>query len=96
MAMGPAPDGESMNWLSVSLPALDRAAAQARQGAPSSLRLTGPQETAASVLERFELPEATRRFIEDRLWAGATLIVSDNAASHETAPLNTDFVVLTR
>jgi hypothetical protein len=47
------------------------------------------------VLRRFELPEETRRFIADRLWAGATLIVSDHAPSGETG-VGTDFIVLTR
>jgi hypothetical protein len=96
MAMGPAADGESMRWVSVSLPPSDPEPPRRRGKTPEQPPLTGPQETAASALERFTLPEATRRFIEDRLWAGATLIVSDNNASRETAPLNTDFVVLTR
>jgi len=95
MAMGAARDGESVRWLSVSLPPSTEPPRR-RGKASEQVEVTGPQETAASVLERFELPEATLRFIEDRLWVGVTLIVSDNAASHETAPLNTDFVVLTR
>jgi hypothetical protein len=96
MAMSAAADGDTMNWVSVSLPPSAPEPPRRRGKAREEPALTGPPETAASVLERFELTEATRRFIEDRLWAGATLIVSDNAASHETAPLNTDFVVLTR
>jgi hypothetical protein len=97
MAMGPAADGETMHWVSVSLPPdAPEPPRRSRGRAPEPAPPSGPQETAASVLERFELPAATRRFIEDRLWAGATLIVSDHAASRETAPLGTDFVVLTR
>jgi L,D-transpeptidase catalytic domain len=98
LAMGAAPDGEALRWLSVSLPA----------SAPRSRRLGGnrgepappvsapavPHETAAGALLRFELPEATRRVIADRLWAGASLIVSDHAGS-ETG-IHTDFIVLTR
>jgi hypothetical protein len=98
LAMSPAADRQSLNWVSVSLPP---SAAHARrpqyrgrhaaQPAPEP----GPtQETAASVLKRFELPAATRRFIEERLWTGASLIVSDNAMSGETG-LYTDFIVLT-
>ncbi len=97
MAMGQAADGETMNWLSISLPPPPPEPSRKRGKGPEQPAPAGlVHETASSVLARFELPEATRRLIEDRLWAGATLIVSDNAASRETAPLNTDFVVLTR
>ncbi|MEZ5849572.1 MAG: hypothetical protein R3D68_02835 [Hyphomicrobiaceae bacterium] len=51
--------------------------------------------TAREALERFTLPEATRKLIGDRLWPGASLIVSDHAISGETGR-GTDFVVLTR
>ena len=47
------------------------------------------------MLERFELPPATKAFISDRLWAGASLIVSDQGISHETGKY-TDFIVLSR
>jgi hypothetical protein len=86
-----------MRWLSVSIPP--------SAPEPPRLRGKGPaqaapasgvaSETAASVLARFELADATRRFIEERLWAGATLIVSDNGISGETGP-STDFILLTR
>ncbi|TMJ78085.1 MAG: L,D-transpeptidase [Alphaproteobacteria bacterium] len=75
-------DSKAMRWLSVSL----------AQPAAQSGR---PRETAASVLERFELPPATKAFISDRLWAGASLIVSDQGISHETGKY-TDFIVLSR
>jgi hypothetical protein len=54
-----------------------------------------PRETAASVLEHFELAPETKALISDRLWAGASIIVSDHDASHETGKY-TDFIVLTR
>lgn len=102
VAIEPTEDSKAMRWLSVSLaPSLpgietrsrgrrgDRAEAQpvAQSGRP--------RETAASVLERFELPPATKAFISDRLWAGASLIVSDQGISHETGKY-TDFIVLSR
>jgi hypothetical protein len=96
VAMGPGTDGETMNWLSVSLPASapepprhQRGKAKAPVSAPAS-------ETAASVLARFELPVATKRFIEERLWTGATLIVSDDGASPRETGLHTDFILLPR
>jgi hypothetical protein len=54
-----------------------------------------PRETAASVLERFELAPETKAFISDRLWAGASLIVSDQGMSDETGKY-TDFIVQAR
>lgn len=99
LAMGPSADGESMRWLSVSIPASapepsrQRGRKEPAQTAPASAVAS---ESVESVLARYELAEATRRFIEDRLWPGATLIVSDNGISRETTGLYTDFIVLTR
>jgi hypothetical protein len=42
-----------------------------------------------------ELPAEARAFIEERLWTGAALIVSDHGISDETGKY-TDFIVLTR
>jgi hypothetical protein len=97
LAMGAAADGESMRWFSVSLPpAPPRPSRQHGKGPARDAPATGvAHETAANALARFEFPKATLRFIEDRLWAGASLIVSDNGISHETGPYS-DFVVLTR
>jgi hypothetical protein len=102
VAMESTEDSKAMRWLSVSLaPSLpgteprsrgrrgDRAEAQP---APQAGR---PRESAAGVLDRFELPATTKAFIEDRLWAGASLIVSDQGISHETGKY-TDFIVLSR
>ena len=46
------------------------------------------------MLDRFELSEEARRFIAERLWVGASLIVSDEGISNETGAY-TDFIVLT-
>ena len=54
-----------------------------------------PASTASGALDRFELPEATRKLVAERLWPGASLIVSDNGISGETGK-GTDFVVLTK
>jgi hypothetical protein len=97
VAMGPSADGETMNWVSVSIPAPAPQPPRQRGKKPAQVPPASgvEQETAAGVLARFELPEATRRFIEDRLWPGASLIVSDYGVSGETG-LYTDFIVLTR
>ena len=99
LATGTTADTAALSWLSVSLPASaprpQRAHAGRGEPAPSGPEAGLSQETAAGALARFELPEATRRFIADRLWAGATLIVSDHGASGETG-VGTDFIVLAR
>lgn len=41
------------------------------------------------------MPEATRQFVSERLWTGASLIISDQGISSETGTY-TDFIVLTR
>ena len=99
LATGAVADGAALRWLAVSLPSSGSRAQRShgRHGKPaSSVAGTVPfQETADGALARFELPEATRRFIADRLWAGATLIVSEHGLSGETG-LGTDFIVLAR
>jgi hypothetical protein len=96
LAVAPGDDGDKLNWLSVSLPGTAERPRQQRGKAqpPPADALT--TETAASVLARFELPAATRQFIEERVWTGATLIVSDTGASPHETGLHTDFVVLTK
>jgi hypothetical protein len=99
LATGVAADGAALNWLSVSLPApAPRPQGPRDRRGEASQSKTAPsrtQETAPSALARFVLPEATQRFIADRLWAGATLIVSEHGISGETG-VGTDFIVLTR
>ncbi|HEY1244590.1 MAG TPA: L,D-transpeptidase family protein [Hyphomicrobiaceae bacterium] len=99
VAMAASDNGAALRWLSVSFPSPAPAAQRPRErrGHPASVAAAAghEHETAAGALARFELPEATRRFIADRLWAGATLIVSDYGASGETGA-GTDFIVLTR
>jgi hypothetical protein len=102
VATGATEDSKAMHWMSVSLsPSLPgtESRSRARRGDRSEPQPTAqpgrPRETAAGVLERFELPAATKAFISDRLWAGASLIVSDQGISHETGKY-TDFIVLSR
>ena len=99
LAADAAADGAALRWLSVSLPSPAPRAVRPRdrRGEPAQPPPSPglAHESAAGALARFELPEATRRFIADRLWAGATLIVSEHGISGETGP-GTDFIVLAR
>ena len=54
-----------------------------------------PRETATGALDRIVLLEETRKFISDRLWAGASLIVSEHGLSNEAGKY-TDFIVQPR
>lgn len=58
--------------------------------------LTGPASTAAEALDRITIPEDARARVCDMLGVGASLIVSDEAPSHEMRVSGTDFVVLVR
>jgi lipoprotein-anchoring transpeptidase ErfK/SrfK len=51
--------------------------------------------TAAEALDRIEIPADFAKEIANRLWVGASLIISDQGISKETG-LGTDFVVLTK
>ena len=100
LAVASEGSGANLRWLSASLAASPQA--QPRTGAkalvrgqPVAARSEVSPETAASALDRFELPGEARRFIAERLWVGASLIVSDEGISNETGTY-TDFIVLTR
>jgi len=102
LAVASERSGENLRWLSVSLAPSPQARSQ--KGAKPRAQepvAAGPlsseplPETATSVLDRFELPEEAKRFIAERLWIGASLIVSDEGISNETGTY-TDFIVLTR
>lgn len=91
--------GAALRWQVVTLPSNPPAqgtseAGRKRAAAPQPPLPTMPASTAAGALDRFELPAETVKFIADRLWSGATLIVSDYGISGETGR-GTDFVVLT-
>jgi L,D-transpeptidase-like protein len=103
LAVASERSGENLRWLTVSL----ASSAQARPRKDAKPRVqelsvaAGPSssetllESASSALGRFELTEEAKRFVEERLWIGASLIVSDEGLSNETGTY-TDFIVLTR
>ena len=103
LAVASEGSGANLRWLSASLAASPQArprtgAKALVQGQPVAARsqsLEVSPETAASALDRFELPGEARGFIAERLWVGASLIVSDEGISNETGTY-TDFIVLTR
>jgi hypothetical protein len=111
LAVAADEDGQLLRWISVSLPPSQPAPVRqhaspgtrpdAGQSSPARATAYAPSpdqnrpETAGSVLERFDMGEDSKRFIADRLWPGATLIVTDEGMSPETGA-TTDFIVVTR
>ena len=97
-------EGKAMRWLSVTLPQ-PPPRAETRQGgrygdkrrepAPVAANPAQPNETATGALDRIVLTQETRKFISDRLWAGASLIVSEHGLSNESGKY-TDFIVQPR
>ena len=69
-------------------------AAKPRRGKAQPVEATParPHETAAGALDRIDMPEETRQFISERLWTGASIIISDQGISNETGTY-TDFIV---
>jgi lipoprotein-anchoring transpeptidase ErfK/SrfK len=96
-----ASGGSGLRWISVTVPSTPpplggpEPRRRGRDQTPAPLQSQPPPSTAATVLDRFELPPETLKLIGDRLWQGASLIVSDFGISGETGR-GTDFVVLTK
>jgi hypothetical protein len=97
-------DGKGMRWLSVTLPQPPpraetrhggRYGDKRREPAPVAAKPGQPSETATGALDRVVLTQETRKFISDRLWAGASLIVSEHGLSNESGKY-TDFIVQPR
>jgi hypothetical protein len=106
MATEMVEDGKAMRWLSVTMPQpVPRAETRQRGGGygdrrrgqpePVAASPGQPRETATGALDRIVITEETRKFIADRLWAGASLIVSEHGVSGEAGKY-TDFIVQPR
>ncbi len=96
-AMAADEQSGQLSWQSISVPNganTDREPATGRKdkSLPQSLSEGG---TAAEALERVEMDVGVRRKLSERVWLGASLIVSDHGLGDETGT-DTDFVVLTR
>ncbi len=105
MALGVEQDGSALKWTAVTMPERGKAKKKSRKRrrgkraekkvAEPATPKRHPPETAAGALERIEMPDDVRRQISELIWTGASLIVSDNARSHEMGEY-TGFIVLTR
>ena len=86
-----------LGWQSISIPSSSNAArapaaGRKDQSVPQSVSEVA---TAAEALDRVEMDLKVRQKLGERVWFGASLIVSDHGLGDETGT-DTDFVVLTR
>ncbi len=100
----PGQDGSALRWIVLSVP--DGSAAEDQDESRSRRRKKRYDDedraprlarsySASAALDRIELPPEVADKISEMLWAGGSLIVSDNGLSHETGEA-TDFIVLTK
>jgi hypothetical protein len=105
-AMAVTDDGAAMRWTVVSMPPERPKPAHNRRDADFSTRGKKsdapaiaaeqlPAPTAASALDRIEIPREALDRISDLLMPGTSLIVSDHGPGDETGE-GTDFIILTR
>ena len=97
-------DGTSLKWSAVSIPARfagERGEPQLKMASVgeevvATPKLYGSPSSAADALERIEIAQDVRDRIAERLWTGASLIISDQPPSGETGPVGTDLTVKLR
>lgn len=93
-------DGKSLKWHVVSMPvrfgdepSAGRKTASAETGMSWSLRTT---TSPTEALERVDIPKDVRDRLAERLWTGASLIISDQPVSSETGAVGTDLTIKLR
>lgn len=85
--------GASLGWVSVTVPTSGGEGA-ARRGRGEAASPEKPMSAATEALDRIALPDEVRDLMSERLWPGASLIVSDFGLGETNQ--HTDFVILTR
>ena len=97
-------DGASLKWSVASMPTpfteepgerMEKTAPVEEQ-AEAPPKLHGSPSSAANALDRIEIAPDVRDRIAERLWTGASLIISDERVSAETGPIGTDLTVKVR
>jgi lipoprotein-anchoring transpeptidase ErfK/SrfK len=103
IASAPGDDGRSLSWSVISVPSSNSAGPAERAASTKKGRGEGVTQEAraepsdpAKALERVELAPEVRTRISELLWAGGSLIISDQPLSSETSAVGTDIVVTTR
>lgn len=102
MAAPPAEGRTGLRWTALSLP-VDQVPKPARIAKlrRASMIETGsigeaiPAENATGALSRIQIPGEVLDLISERVWTGASVIISDRGITHETGT-GTDFIVETK
>ncbi len=97
VALGADQATGQLSWTRVTMPVNPRRAMADRGPVYRGRRPTqpiGPPSTAAEALDRIEIPPDIMKIIRNRVWAGASLIITDNAPGNETGKY-TDHIVQT-
>jgi lipoprotein-anchoring transpeptidase ErfK/SrfK len=96
-------DGRTLSWSVISVPSSNSAGSAERAANAKKERGEGVKQearaepsNAAEALERVELAPDVSTRISELLWAGGSLIISDQPLSSETSAVGTDIVVTTR
>jgi hypothetical protein len=97
-------DDGSLKWSVVSIASRsgdepsERKKAKAAGGSPYDFfpAYSALSSSAEEALERVEIPEDIRERISERLWTGASIIISDQPLSGETGNVGTDLVIRLR
>ena len=101
MALPPARGEKSVRWTALSMPVevwpLRRVARLKRSSdiETGSIATAIPAETAAGALSRIQLPGEVMDQLAELVWAGSSIIISDQGINHETG-VGTDFIVQTK
>ncbi|MBI1981893.1 MAG: hypothetical protein HYS63_10180, partial [Methylocystis sp.] len=93
-------DGTSLKWRVVSMPVrLGDEPGEGRKTASTETGMSWNLRTSTSpteALERVDIPKDVRDRIAERLWTGASLIISDQPVSSETGAVGTDLTIKLR
>jgi lipoprotein-anchoring transpeptidase ErfK/SrfK len=102
IASAPVDGSAALRWTAVSMPVekppairAGRIKVHAPQLEPGSIGVAIQAETAATALDRVQLPGEVLDYLSELVWSGATIIVSDHGITHETG-VGTDFIIQTR
>lgn len=98
-AMNAPGANNALEWVSTTVASAAPEVERPRPG-KAQLQASGPATallpaTAANALSRVKFSETAMQKISEKVWTGASLIISDYGISHETGK-GTDFVILTR
>lgn len=96
-------DGRSLKWSVLSMPVSGEAQRERRKNVASaesetdiSWKWSPAGESPSEALERVDIPRDVRDRIAERLWTGASLIISDQPVSGETGNDGTDLTIKLR